>query len=283
MQAQRFAEGQAATIEDKAKKVIAKRSYAPELGVETEDYIRKKYGFDLKENSKGKAAADRAEELHLKLMEGNRKNCFRNYLYFTQRFSFTEPDKVISGQEPYRRLEAKASELFGSGKTYGGYSTLPEYEEQELARLGERELKRFKKDYPGHEKLNEDDILKMLEPAFNSVLGSSQEIRNVRNSKQTTLDNDSDRAHLREVKVRAEMKIRSGQVDAAFAKVKSSEVGFIVYTKAFQDQLERFGSMSLDDRRKMIRSAVQENVEATQKYANWITSQRLEAVARRFA
>ncbi|MBC7755006.1 MAG: hypothetical protein H7Z71_12260 [Moraxellaceae bacterium] len=270
--ARSIAKEQSKQIEIKAKKNVAASGFRPEAGYETADYINKKYGFDLKKNNKTEDTK-RAQELHLELMEGNRNNCFRNYLYFTQRFSFSDPKNVIPETTASSSLESKALSLF-KGQAYPNIRTLPKYEEQELAKLGMKELQRYQKDYGQHRKLSEDDILKMIEPAMVSIQDLNSKVNEVKNSKQASLDNGYSQSLNLNLKNSAVTSLKSMRLPAGFEKIKSSEVGFILQSKAFGNKLDQLKNMTLEEKRKMIRDAVQENVESTEKYANWITTKQ---------
>jgi|GEM_PF-3380327 len=263
-----IADDHARANEEKVRKImLANGKDIRESGEATDAYIDRKYGFDH----------DRLKDLHLALMEGNRVNCLRNYLYYTQRFSFGDSKEKITASDPYRDVESKARDLFGRGKTYGGYSTLPEYAigsgaKDDIVNLGVKELKSYSKRYRGHSQLSEDDVLSMLKPAIDEAVKTEHQADEVRNSKTHSLDNAADQARARSLKTRAEYAIRSSALQRAFQKVKSSEVGFVVFTDAFRSKLGQLATMSPDEKRKMIRDAVQENVTRTRKYADWISA-----------
>jgi len=263
-----IADDHARANEEKVRKImLANGKDIRESGEATDAYIDRKYGFDH----------DRLKDLHLALMEGNRVNCLRNYLYYTQRFSFTDAKEKITASDPYRDVESKARDLFGRYKTYGGYSTLPEYAigsgaKDDIVNLGVKDLKSYSKRYRGHPQLSEDDVLSMLKPAIDEAVKTEHQADEVRNSKTHALDNAADQAQARSIKMRAEYAIRSSALQRAFQKAKSSEVGFVVFTDAFRSKLGQLATMSLDEKRKMIRDAVQENVAHTRKYADWISA-----------
>ncbi|MBS1959421.1 MAG: hypothetical protein JST80_08120 [Bdellovibrionales bacterium] len=255
---------------------------AHESSAQTDEYVRKKYGFDIKDNEYSFEAIKRAKQLHQELMDGNRKNSLRNYLYFSQRFSFSgEPD--LSGSDNYRGIESKALDMFGKAQhlTSSAHLTrnLPEYEEQELGRFGQGAIKDMQKAYVGHYRMGEDDVLKMLAPALKeagvSVAADHMVLQELQNEKIDAHMDAGLTAPKQQLNRNAQMSIISGMtgkaIEAAKQKYMGTEVGFVLHTDAFKKYVASLSAGGKNaDPKVMIRDAVKEMIKQTQDYAGWV-------------
>ena len=188
-------------------------------GKATNAYIRSKYGMDDKEPEA------RSKSLHDEIMSGNRENCLDNYLYFTQHYDFSEKPKIAT----YQDVEHKALDLFGKAHTYS-YGTLPEFEEQELARKGEKELDRFHKMYPKEKTI--DDTYAELKPVIDEFLTSSSFKQQ---AKSITIGMSDDAYQWKENRKNELTSEQNEHLNSALEKMKHTESGFLLHTKIFQD------------------------------------------------
>lgn len=241
----------------------------------TESYIKAKFGFDLynsdyvagdKNYKKRPEARQRAVKLHLAMMDGNRVNSLRNYLYFTQRFSFVDPEKKAPVESTVKRFFGtdfgkEAGTVPGMSRNYG-----------QLVQVGKDTLAEFRKNYKDAPVLDEGTVLAMLEPAI--------EIR----GEQRRAEAGSKMGHgmyLTQEELAIHNRLKSNAAAMSEQKkielmeaVRKTEVGFLIGTKAL-DKIYRLDyrlpqEELLKQKKELVREALKERIGEAEKYAKWV-------------
>ncbi len=243
-------------------------------GSEVRNHIRDKFGFVMGVNEKKLTA----EKLHLTLMAGNRENALRNYVYYSQRFDFSEEEDLTQYKDSrLRDMVGRQGDIMFQGPDWQNRQQLSDDEITRLGKVGAQEIEAYKKRGKS-QKLSVDDVYTRLLPYLkdggyippedlNKPIQPLDPKEFSKAMKQIQLSSKS-KPQNPQLKEMARSQAQQQRYNKMISNAEKGEVGFLLQSKDF-DKYRKVGLSSLSKAQvmAMIKSSLKEKIQDTKDYS----------------